>query len=52
MITPKKQKIGLVIGSGGIKALGIIPLFELLNEHHLEPDLLIGCSGGSVLSSQ
>lgn len=52
MATPKKQKIGLVIGSGGIKALGITPLFELLNEHHLTPDLLIGCSGGSVLSSQ
>lgn len=52
MRTHKKQKVGLVIGSGGIKTLGIIPLFELLNEHNLSPDLLIGCSGGSVLSSQ
>lgn len=52
MTAPKKQKIGLVIGSGGLKALGMIPLFELLNEHHLIPDLLIGCSGGAILSSE
>jgi NTE family protein len=52
MTSTKKHKIGLVIGSGGIKALGIIPLFELLNDHQLKPDLLIGCSGGCVLSSQ
>lgn len=52
MTAPKKQKVGLVIGSGGIKALGLIPLFELLNEQHLIPDLLIGSSGGSILSAE
>lgn len=52
MSKPRKHKVALVIGSGGIKSLGIIPLFELLDAHQLKPDLLIGCSGGSVISSQ
>lgn len=49
--TEKPFKTGLIIGSGGIKTLGIIPLFSLLEKNNIIPDLLIGCSGGSVLSS-
>ena len=47
----RKKKVGLVIGSGGIKPLGLISLFEFLEHHQLKPDLLIGCSGGSILAS-
>ena len=52
MIEPKKPKIGVVVGSGGIKTLGVTALFELLDAYQVKPDLVIGCSGGSVLSSQ
>ncbi|RPH99212.1 MAG: patatin-like phospholipase family protein [Calditrichaeota bacterium] len=48
----KRQcKIGVVLGSGGIKALSSIPLFEFLEQEGIKPDLLVGCSGGGVLSS-
>jgi NTE family protein len=49
--TPRKNKIGLVIGSGGIKPLGLISLFRMLEENNLKPDIIVGCSGGSILSS-
>lgn len=44
-----KPKIGLIIGSGGIKALAAISLFKFLEEAKIEVDLLIGCSGGSLV---
>jgi len=50
-IVSRKNKIGLVIGSGGIKPMGLIPLFELLDNHNLKPDVIVGCSGGTLLSS-
>ena len=45
----KKPKIGLVIGSGGIKALAAVPLFNFLEESQIDVDLIIGCSGGSLV---
>ncbi|UCF65776.1 MAG: patatin-like phospholipase family protein [bacterium] len=48
----RKPKIGVVVGSGGMKALSSIALFEFLDEVQIDVDLLIGCSGGSsVLAS-
>ncbi len=44
----KKPKVGVVVGSGGIKAISCIPLFEFLEEAEIDVDLLIGCSGGSI----
>ncbi|MBS0287332.1 MAG: patatin-like phospholipase family protein [Proteobacteria bacterium] len=49
--TTRKPKVALVVGSGGIKTLGVISLFELLNEHHIKPDIIYGTSGGTILSS-
>jgi len=45
----KKPKVGLVIGSGGIKALAAVPLFKFLEEAQIDVDLIIGCSGGSLV---
>jgi NTE family protein len=45
------NKFGLVIGSGGIKTLAIHFLFEILENYNIKPDVLISCSGGSLLSS-
>ncbi len=47
---PKNRpKIGVVVGSGGIKTISSIALFEFLEEAEIEVDLLIGCSGGSIV---
>jgi NTE family protein len=37
------------LGSGGIKAFAGIPLFEFLEQAGITVDLLVGCSGGSVV---
>lgn len=44
----KRPRVGLVVGSGGLKAAASIPLFEFLEEAGIGIDLLIGCSGGSI----
>jgi len=46
-----KPKVGVVLGSGGIKTLAAIPLFNLFEQHNIEIDLLVGCSGGALLAS-
>ncbi|MGD9591437.1 MAG: patatin-like phospholipase family protein [Candidatus Berkiella sp.] len=48
---PKKPKVALVIGSGGIKTLGLTYFFKLLNNHQIKPDMIYGTSGGTILSS-
>ena len=46
--TPEnKAKVAVVVGSGGMKALASIALFEFIEEAKIDVDLLIGCSGGS-----
>ena len=42
-----KPKVGIVVGSGGMKSLSSIALFEFIDEAKIDVDLLIGCSGGS-----
>ena len=46
-----RPKIAVVLSSGGIKPLAAIPLFEFLDREQLPLDLLVGCSGGSVMSA-
>lgn len=51
---PQKEsrpKVAVVLSSGGIKPLAAIPLFEFLDEALIPIDLLVGCSGGSVMSA-
>ncbi len=45
-----RPKIGIVVGSGGIKAMASIGLFEFLEKAKIDVDLLIGCSGGSIFA--
>lgn len=47
----RQQRIGVVIGGGGIKCLAAIPLFELLRDAHIPVDLLVGCSGGGIMAA-
>ncbi len=51
--TPERTrpKIAVVLSSGGIKPLAAIPLFEFLDDEQISIDLLVGCSGGSIMSA-
>ena len=46
---PPKPKVGVVLGSGGMKAFAAIPLFEFLDQAGIAVDLLVGCSGGAIM---
>lgn len=44
-----KPKIGIVVGSGGIKSIAAFSLIKFLQESNIDVDLIIGCSGGTIL---
>jgi NTE family protein len=44
------SKVALVIGSGGIKCAAAIGMWQVLKAEIL-PDLIVGCSGGSIYSA-
>ena len=47
----KRPKIAVVIGSGGIKPMAAIPLFDFLDEQKIDIDWLFGCSGGAIVAA-
>jgi len=44
-------KVAVVLGGGGIKPYSAIPLISFLQEQNIQVDLLVGCSGGSIMSA-
>jgi NTE family protein len=46
-----RPTVGVVVGSGGIKALAAFSLFEFLAQAIIPIDLLVGCSGGAMVST-
>ena len=47
----KGKKVAVVLGGGGLKPFAALPLFSFLKENGVEIDLLVGNSGGAILSS-
>ena len=47
----KRQKVSVVIGSGGIRALAALPLLEYLQSKNVQIDLLVGSGGGATLAA-
>jgi NTE family protein len=47
----QRPRIGVVIASGNIKAFSSIPLFQYLENEEIPVDMLIGCSGGSIVAA-
>jgi NTE family protein len=45
----ERPKVGLALGTGGIKAMAGIALFEFLEEQKIPVDLMVGCSGGALV---
>ena len=46
-----RPRVGLVIGSGGIKCVAAIGLWRALERAGLAVDLAVGCSGGAVYAA-
>ncbi len=44
----ERPKIAMVLGTGGIKAMAGLALFEFFDEQKIPIDLLVGCSGGAL----
>jgi NTE family protein len=49
--TPQSPRIALVLGSGGIKCIASIGLLKVLHREQIIPDLIVGCSGGSLFGA-
>jgi len=47
----KEPKVALVLGGGGIKPYSIIPLLKFLDSKNMKIDLVVGCSGGAIMSA-
>lgn len=45
---PPQPKVGIVVGSGGIKAFAALALFDFLAEEQIAVDFMAGCSGGAL----
>ena len=46
-----RPRVGLVIGSGGLKCAASIGLWKVLRRERIPVDLLVGCSGGSIFAA-
>jgi len=50
-MSKNSKRVGLVIGSGGVKCVAALGLLSVLNEEGIEVDLTVGCSGGSLYTA-
>lgn len=49
--TAQAPRIGLVLGSGGIKCIASIGLLKVLYREQIVPDIIVGSSGGSLFGA-
>ncbi len=47
----QRPRVGLVIGSGGVKCAAAIGLWKVLVREEIPVDLVVGCSGGSIYAA-
>ena len=50
-MTTTKPRIALVIGSGSVKCAAALGLMKVLTREHIDVDMVVGCSGGSIYAS-
>jgi len=50
-LEPRRSRIALVIGSGGVKCAAALGLQQALRDEGIEIDLVVGCSGGSLYAA-
>jgi len=44
-------RLALVLGSGGVRSAAALGIAEVLAEHGLKPDLVVGCSSGALFGA-
>lgn len=49
--SPGRPRVGLVIGSGGIKCAAGVGLWKVLQREGIDVDVAVGCSGGSIYTA-
>jgi NTE family protein len=47
-MSDQKKRVGLVIGSGGVKCAAAIGLLSVMRDEGIDIDIAVGCSGGSL----
>lgn len=50
-LSKKKPVIALVLGSGGARGYAHIGVIEVLEQHGIKPDFIVGTSAGSIVGS-
>lgn len=48
---PRRARLALVIGSGGMKCAAGVGMWKVLQREGIRPDLVVGCSGGSLYTA-
>ncbi len=51
MADAPRPRVGLVIGSGGIKCAAGVGLWKVLQREGIDVDVAVGCSGGSIYAA-
>ncbi|SEE75572.1 NTE family protein [Ruania alba] len=46
-----RPRLALVIGSGGVKCAAAVGMWKVLQREGIRPDLVVGCSGGSLYAA-
>ena len=46
-----KNKLGFVLSGGSVRAAAHVGVLKALEEYALEPDLVVGTSGGSIVAA-
>lgn len=46
-----QKKLALVIGAGSVKCAAALGMWKVLAERHIDFDLIVGCSGGSLYAA-
>lgn len=47
----RRPRLAIVIGSGGVKCAAAVGMWRVLQREGIRPDLVVGCSGGSLYAA-
>jgi NTE family protein len=50
-LAQRRLRIGLVVGSGGIKCTAAVGLLKVLERENIPVDVCVGCSGGAIYTA-
>ncbi len=51
VLAPRRPRLAVVIGSGGVRSIAALGLVDVLRRHGLAPDIVVGCSAGAIFGA-